>query len=55
MTTLIPSALGGVMDRPYLFAKCVEDIFMLNYCKVEQTIADLVINICKLMRIDKNS
>jgi len=55
MTTLIPSALGGIMDRPYLFAKCVEDIFMLIYCKVEGTIANLVVNICKIMGIDKNS
>jgi len=38
MTTLLPSALASVIDRPFLFSKCVEDIFQMEYQKVEEKI-----------------
>lgn len=53
MTSAVPLALSGVIDRPFLFSKCLRDVFSLTYSSLEEELSEIVANIRKAMKISQ--
>jgi hypothetical protein len=54
MTSLLPNAFGGIIDRPYLFGKCFGLLFESIYNSIDIKVASVLIGICDLMGIKKD-
>jgi hypothetical protein len=51
MTSTLPLTLGGVMDRPWLFSKCVGAMFMNSYSELKHKLGQIISGIRSLLHI----
>ena len=52
MTSVLPTSLSCAIDRPNLFSKCVEDLFMTNYSDVQQELNAIIGQISEILKIN---
>ena len=52
LTTMLPTTLGQILDRPQLFSKCTADIFTHTYMTISKQLDDIISNVCKALGID---
>jgi hypothetical protein len=51
MTTTLPGSLGWAIDRPFLFSKCTQDIFIRTYTGIQQELNIIIDQISKTLKI----